>query len=254
MKNKNTRDIKARKLVLTMLSSIFFVFLYLGTFAQVNVTSTVPSFLYLCGNSDSFTVTVYNTSTTATLSSVKLKVIMPDGMFYDTGSVSGTNVSQYNIDTLNKPIFSLPNISPSTSLKIRFYASAGCNLTSSSLLTNTNRVDYNTSNYFTASSANYTVKKPSISISNITNQSATLNKCFDTLSRAITITNGGTGYLESFTFVITSEDNVIVYNINKGSVVTTGNTTTVTLSKSDFLGIGDNDSIFEYNDNGIFNL
>ncbi|MBT7995496.1 MAG: PKD domain-containing protein, partial [Bacteroidetes bacterium] len=248
MKNKNTRDIKARKLVLTMLSSIFFVFLYLGTFAQVNVTSTVPSFLYLCGNSDSFTVTVYNTSTTATLSSVKLKVIMPDGMFYDTGSVSGTNVSQYNIDTLNKPIFSLPNISPSTSLKIRFYASAGCNLTSSSLLTNTNRVDYNTSNYFTASSANYTVKKPSISISNITNQSATLNKCFDTLSRAITITNGGTGYLESFTFVITSEDNVIVYNINKGSVVTTGNTTTVTLSKSDFLGIGDNDSIFEYNE------
>ncbi|MFC2114437.1 hypothetical protein ACFLRI_03725, partial [Bacteroidota bacterium] len=61
--------------------SMLFVLFSSSLFSQVNLTSTVPSFLYVCGSADSFSVTVYNTSTTASLTSVKLQVIMPDGMF-----------------------------------------------------------------------------------------------------------------------------------------------------------------------------
>ncbi|MBC8342831.1 MAG: hypothetical protein H8E61_02470, partial [Bacteroidetes bacterium] len=245
------QNLKLQKSVILLFVSILLILFTNSSYSQVNITSTVPSFLYLCGDSDSFTVTVYNTSTTATITAVKLTVNMPGGMYYDTGSVSGSGVSQYNIDTLNKPVFSLPNIGPSSSLKLRFYASAGCDLINSSLLSNTNTLSYNSSSSFSSNSSNYTLKKPSISITNITNQSSTLNKCFDTLSRVITITNAGTGYLDNFTFKIIAENNLIVYNVDKGNVVTTGNTTTVTLGKSDFVSMGDNDSFFEYNENLI---
>jgi gliding motility-associated-like protein len=231
-----------------MLLTVLFVLFHHTSFSQVNITSTVPSFLYVCGSPDSFSITIYNTSTTSSLISAKLKVDMPAGMFYEAGSVSGSGVSQFNIDTLNKPIFSLPTISPSSSLRVLFYATAGCALNTSSLLSNINLVTYGSSGSYSASSPTYTVKKPSVSISAITNQSVTLQKCYDTLNRVITITNGGTGYLESFTFKIIAEDNLILRNVNIGVVNTVGNTTIVTIRKSDIVNFGDNDSLFEYNE------
>jgi PKD repeat protein len=241
---------KYRKLknALMMLLTVLFVLFHHTSFSQVNITSTVPSFLYVCGSPDSFSITIYNTSTTSSLTSAKLKVDMPAGMFYEAGSVSGSGVSQFNIDTLNKPIFSLPTISPSSSLRVLFYATAGCALNTSSLLSNINLVTYGSSGSYSASSPTYTVKKPSVSISAITNQSVTLQKCYDTLNRVITITNGGTGYLESFTFKIIAEDNLILRNVNIGVVNTVGNTTIVTIRKSDIVNFGDNDSLFEYNE------
>ena len=75
-----------------------------------------------------------------------------------------------------------------------------------------------------------------------------MNLCYDTLKRNITITNSGNGHITSFLFTITKQSNVIIHNINKGSVTTSGNTYYVTVGANDFKTIGDNDSLFELNE------
>jgi PKD repeat protein len=243
-----TKQITLRSLLFLLF--IIFTLLNLSqkSYSQANITSTVPNLLIACGNNDTFTVTVYNTSTTDTFKNAKLYVSMPTGMRYKAGSVSGSGVSQFNIDTLNKPKFNLPQILPSSNLQITFLASAGCGVNTSGLLTNTYTLRYNATQVYSSSSSSYSAYSASLSINSITNQTGNLNLCYDTLKRNITITNSGNGHITSFLFTITKQSNVIIHNINKGSVTTSGNTYYVSVGANDFKTIGDNDSLFELNE------
>lgn len=217
----------------------------------ITINSNLPAQMTICGTPTVFTITIYNPSP-FTVTTDTLKLTLPTGMVYQTGSITGTGVSELNISVPNKPVFLLPNInSLAPALSITFSAAANCSIipyiAGGGVVENSIRVNYtanNLKNYDTYTTPTYIVKQPLLGITNVSNQSYSGN-VGDTYTRCITITNSGLGELAQFTFTDVHGNGILVNNINAGTWVNSGTTETVTFNASHFSSIGNNNGLFE---------
>ena len=90
----------------------------------------------------------------------------------------------------------------------------------------------------------YFVKQPNLSIISISNQTYSGN-IGDTFTRCITITNGGFGELNQFTFTHTHGNGIKVNSVSIGAWNSSGNVETVNFSGANFATIGNHNSLFE---------
>ncbi|MFY9307582.1 MAG: hypothetical protein WAQ28_00895, partial [Bacteroidia bacterium] len=217
---------------------------------MITINSTVPSQLTVCGVSKNYTISIYNPSPFL-LTNDTLKLNMPPGIVYQTGSITGPGVTEFNISTPNQPVFLLPNIPTLTNLNISFTAAATCDvmpfLSGGGIIENTVRINYlaNGNNTFDQhTTSTYIVRQPNISISNFTNQSYS-GAIGDVFTRCITVTNGGFGELSQFTLTDVHGSGLQITNVSIGSWVNSGNNETITLSGAHFATVGDGDALFE---------
>ncbi len=230
----------------------------LGQGNLISISSTVPVQITVCGTPKVFTISIYNPSP-FTVTNDTLKLTLPTGIIYQTGSVTGAGVSEFNITVPNKPVFLLPPIpSLAPSLTITFTAAANCDLIAfiagGGTVENTTQVNYtanNIANYDTHTSLTYVVKQPALNITNVTNQTYS-GSVGNTYTRCITITNSGLGELSQFIFTDDHGNGITVSNINGGNWANSGITETVTFSSSHFNTIGNNNGLFEQGESITF--
>ena len=229
---------------------VFALFYYQcwGQGNMITINSTVPGQMTVCGASKTFTIAIYNPSPFL-LTNDTLKLTMPPGIAYQSGSITGA--TEFNISIPNQPVFLLPDIPTLTSLNITFTAAAICDvmafLSGGGIIENKIRINYlanGTSNYDEHTTSSYIVRQPNLSISNFTNQSYT-GAIGDTYTRCITVTNGGFGELSQFTLSDVHGSGIQITAVSTGAWVNTGNTETITLGAAQFSAIGDGDNLFE---------
>lgn len=227
---------------------VIFAFLSYQCWSQGNmiaISSTVPSQMTICGASKSFTISIYNPSP-FTLTSDTLKLTMPAGIIYQTGSIAGAT---YLFTTApNTAVFILADIPTLTSLNISFSALANCDvmayIAGGGIVENKIRVNYtanNTPNYDILTTSTYIIRQPNLSITNVSNQSYTGN-IGDIFTRCITITNSGLGELSQFTFTDVHGSGILVTAISIGSWTNAGVTETIVLNGTNFSSIGNGDN------------
>jgi len=214
----------------------------------ITISSTQPVQMTVCGPSQVFTVTLYN-STPFLIKEDTLRIKMPSGIHYQSGSV--TVAKEYNVSVPDFPVFTFPDLPSLTSVQITFKASAGCDAlayqASGGLIENTIKVNYlaNTiPGYDSLVTFIYTVSQPNISIVSVTNQSYSGN-IGDVFTRCITITNGGFGALGQFTLTDTHGSGVQITGVSLGQWNHSGSMETIVLNGSNFVKIGNGDSLFE---------
>jgi gliding motility-associated-like protein/uncharacterized repeat protein (TIGR01451 family) len=215
---------------------------------MVDITTTVPSDLTVCGVSKTFTVKVYNPSPNL-LTNIVLTVTMPTGMRYDAGSITGA--TDFNITNLSAPQFSITDIATLTTRNLTFTASAVCDimafLSAGNPALNQLRIDYRANGnnlYDTHTTYTYSVKQPNLSITTVTNQSYSGN-VGDTYQRCITVTNGGLGELSTFVLTDVHGNGIQINSVDKGSRQTQGASEIIILSGNDFTSIGNGNNLFE---------
>ena len=217
----------------------------LGSF--LSITSSEPQSLTVCSQAQTFTITINNPSAFL-IQTPTISIVMPVGMFYQGGSITGAAPLSTTSNTL---VFSTANIPTLTNRTIVFSAYANCNiipfLSGGSIPSNTIKIDYLASGnpyYQTITTANYSVKQPNLSITTITNQtySGAINGTF---TRCITIINGGFGALSQFTLTNSHGASIDITSVNIGSSTNSGNIETTLLNGTHFATIGDNDNLFE---------
>lgn len=229
-------------------------FLFFSVFAKaqgnmITVNTTLPYSITICGASQQVQVEVINPSP-FNLSNVIMKVTMPDGLAYVSGSITGA--SEFNITNPSIPEFSLNTLNTQATKNITFSISANCELinfiSQGNLVEIETRVNYTTNNNINTFDKNnsflYFIKQPNLSIINITNQTYSGN-IGDVFTRCITITNGGFGELGQFAFTHTHGNGIQVNSVSIGTWSSSGNVETVYMSGANFATIGNYNTLFE---------
>ncbi|MBI2722500.1 MAG: gliding motility-associated C-terminal domain-containing protein [Bacteroidetes bacterium] len=230
---------------------LLFIFLLSKTFANggyITISSVVPGSITVCGQSKVFSFTINNPSA-FNLTNVTVSLTMPSGINYQLGSV--TNATLLSGVPLNAPTFTLANLASLTSVVISYTASADCNILNylSLGLPTENKIKVN----YTAGSNStfddhttqlYFVKQPNVSITAVTNQSFN-GTIGGTFTRCITITNGGTGELSTFTLTDVHGNGLQITAAAPGVWTSGGGTETYLLSANDFTAIGNGNTLFE---------
>ncbi|MBA3665581.1 MAG: gliding motility-associated C-terminal domain-containing protein [Bacteroidetes bacterium] len=214
----------------------------------ITISSVVPSSITICGQSKVFSFTINNPSA-FNLTGVTVSLTMPTGLNYQLGSV--VNATQLSTIPLNAPTFSLANIPSLSSIVVTYTASADCNILTYLGLgqptENKIQVNYTAGGNTTFdlhTTQVYFVKQPNVSITNITNQSYS-GSIGGTFSRCITITNGGTGELSTFTLTDVHGNGIQITAATPGTWTSGGGTETYLFSANDFTAIGNGNTLFE---------
>jgi gliding motility-associated-like protein len=240
------------RILLLFVSVLFTVSLLKAQGNKISITATLPTSLTVCGAADTFSINLLNI-TSGGLSSVTFTVQFPGGINYVSSSINGSGVTESNISNLNAPVFAVPNMVVGSSYSFKFRANASCGvityLNGGGAITNSYTANY-TGNYDRLISNPYTIKIPNLVITAITNQTFTgnLNNIF---VRTFTITNTGQGSISGFTFRQINKNGLQLRYYNGGSTVASGDTITHTFSASNFTGIGNFNSTFDYQESVI---
>jgi len=215
---------------------------------MVDINTTVPADLTVCGASKTFTINVYNPSPNL-LTNIELTVNMPVGMRYDAGSITGA--TELNITNLSAPQFTIADIATLNTRSLSFTASASCYimayLSAGNPVLNQLRIDYSANgnpSYDEHTTLTYSVKQPNLSITTVSNQSFSGN-VGDTYQRCITVTNGGLGELNTFVLTDVHGNGIQINSVDKGTRQTQGATELIILTGADFTSAGDGDNLLE---------
>lgn len=216
---------------------------------KVNITSTNPAGFNICAEAEWFEVDVRNI-TTSTLSGLKAEVVLPTGMEYVKGSISGSGVSESSTANLQRPVFTLPNLSLATSVTFKIKVLATCDMMS--FLANgglpQTRIDVTYPGGYTSNTASpFTIWQPSIKIASVTNQFATVD-LGKFITREITISNGGKGKLHALNFRQINENGMVITGYSGGSSTKNGDTIFTTFGKNHFTKVGNGDSFLTQNE------
>ncbi|MDD3877982.1 MAG: PKD domain-containing protein [Bacteroidales bacterium] len=238
-----------KQLLLLLVVIIFSFTQSIGQGNMITVTTQLPPSITVCGPSQNIDVNIYNPSPFS-LSNVKLSIVMPVGLSYVPGSITGA--TQFNISNLNQPVFALTGIAPQTGKQISFTITASCDLgtyiSDGNLVSVVSKVDYTTNTNITTFDQNisylYFVKQPNLSIINVSNQTYSGN-IGDIFTRCITITNGGFGELSQFTYRHTHGTGIQINNVTIGTWSNSGNIETIQFTGADFATIGNHNNLFE---------
>lgn len=180
------------------------------------------------------------------LSNIHVKVILPAGMEYIPGTVSGA--IEVNINTPSTPEFNIPSILNGATAIVKIEIIGNCHLHDQFnmgakffnkwIVQSGNNVDS------ISSSQAYKIETPLLIIGNVSNIKAVTGA---KLQRTITITNTRLGSLKNFQY----EDRHDSLNItsSNGSILSLSqNVLHLEFDADDFLNIGDRDSLFEMNE------
>jgi len=77
--------------------------------SKLGVTITNPGDIHLCIESDFITIEVRNISA-STVTGIETKVVLPSGMTYITGSITGSGVTIKDTSNLSQPVFNISNL------------------------------------------------------------------------------------------------------------------------------------------------
>lgn len=204
------------------------------------VSTNVPDSMNVCIESQTFTVTITNNHN-RTMSGVVVNPRMPQGLIYDSSSVSGA--TEFDIRVANEPLFSLPTIGPGQTVLFSYDAHADCEILNqlpNTYLYHNTLVSYNAGPdsliavEVNPESYNYTYAD--VAIFGISPQQGFAN-IGDTLTRKITIVNGGTGCTENLTVYDVFEPGVRPIGINFGTLTLSGDTAIIKLNKADIFAL-----------------
>ncbi len=248
------------KKVFTTFSVLFFWLS--AVYSQINIqldTTGVPNItnpMVVCGGDQAFSIQVTNVST-GSLSNIYITYDLPTGIYYSVGSLSGLGISEYNISNSNAPVFIISSLASATIISFTILASSNCNVLS--VINNTDSLKAKIGLAYTKGSSNYieqyksssiTVYEPSLSMQ-VSNNSVTAD-IGDTISRTISIVNGGTGSLQNFTFYLVKPSDVDLLSLNNSNYLLKGDTAFISFSAIDFTNYGDGDALFEKNEKITF--
>jgi len=222
--------------------------LFVGNLNAQNVliSSIEPVNLSVC-ETDSFYVILTNVSVpNVNINGASLGVSFPSNVLYVIGSVEGA--TETNLNNLSAPSFTLPTLLPFQPDTILVQASANCDIIptidAGGIFENTVSVTYSGGSD-TYTSPVYDIETSLLIISDVspTNQSLNFG---NTGSRSITIDNTRVGSLNSFEFVDEHSLGLGSLSSSVGTVIV-NNTSEfrVRLDGSDFVSIGDGDSLFD---------
>lgn len=238
------------------------VFFSLISYSQSNLlidttgVSNISDPMMVCGGNKIFSVQISNISA-STISDIYISYDLPTGLSYSNGSLSGTGISEYNITNINKPVFKISSILPANLNLFTFSVSADCNVLT--VINNIDSLKAKLSIQYTKGGANFienyhstsiTVYEPSISLQ-VSNNVVTAN-VGDSITRNISIVNGGSGSLSNLEFYIVSGNGINILELNSGNYTVNGDTFFISFSGTDFINYGDGDALFEQNEVLLF--
>ena len=219
---------------------------------SVTVTATVPGQLQVCEAGDIFTINISNPNP-FTISNIEVLIEFPDGIEYQAGSLSGAGVAELNVSTLDSASFTLPDLNAAQTVQFQINANAYC-----PALFGTDSIFSNTVTAFhsggvdSLESPAYNLQFGALNITAMSNDTASVG---DTITRIITITNGGQGPINSFTF-FDVHDTVTLKMVNfktlPGNIPLNlqvySDSFMVDVLSSAFTNVGNGDSVFNINE------
>ncbi|MCW3078482.1 MAG: hypothetical protein JWO32_3091, partial [Bacteroidetes bacterium] len=237
------------------MKKLYFIFLLafysLKSFSNggfITISSVVPGSITVCGQSKVFSFTINNPSA-FNLTGVTVSLTMPSGLNYQSGSI--TNATELNIIPANAPTFTLANIPSLTSIIVTYTASADCNILAylSSGFPTENKIQVNytaggNTTFDIHTTQLYFVRQPNVSITSVTNQSFN-GSIGGSFTRCITITNGGTGELSTFTLTDVHGNGLQITSASPGMWTSAGGAESYLLSGADFTAVGNGNNLFE---------
>lgn len=208
---------------------------------SLTFTSSVPTYMEVCGEADTFHVSMNNISG-STLTNITMILSMPLGMEYVVGSASGSGVTESIVTDQDTIVLSLPDLAAAATHSFYILARANCDLIGTvqagDTLRNNLQVFHNSGNDFHITSP-FQAYWASLSITNVSPNPLT-GIVGSVLNRTITVTNGGLGNTSDF----------VVYDQNGGLNITgtsvgTFSNDSIYISASDIASFGDGDTLFE---------
>ena len=188
-------------------------------------------------------LTLFNISG-SNLSNLNLNLRLPDGVEYLIGSVSGA--SESNISKLSSPEFTIVSIlrNDSITIKVQFKARCGLFNNMNILFSIIGIVKYNTGTD-SMFSKTFPIETPFLSIfPSIPDTTVPIGACFE---RKIVITNTGLGSLNLF-FFEDRHDSLQILSTSGSLLNQTENSLKLIFDATDFLKIGNHDSLFDRNE------
>jgi len=221
--------------------------------SKLGVTITNPGDIHLCIKSDFITIEVRNISA-STVTGIETKVVLPSGMTYITGSITGSGVTIKDTSNLSQPVFNISNLSITQARELKIKVRTGCSI--SSFLNSGGLAIIRTTTAYSGGSVSangnvLNIKQASLVVQSITNQLKVAYK-YEKFERQIAVKNTGAGKLTSLTFSRTYNTGQVLFFTSGGSTSTTGTTTTSILDTADFKTIGNNDIYLDLNETYIF--
>ncbi|MCB9261957.1 MAG: gliding motility-associated C-terminal domain-containing protein [Flavobacteriales bacterium] len=234
-----------------ILATISFLTILAAAYGQskVTISSKLPTEVSICGAQKEVEMSVHNI-TTSTVSGIWIKVNLPNGVNYVSGSISGTNVTEKSITNLQAPEFYLPDLTIAQGSTFVFKIRSDCDL--ETFLTSGGIPKINATCNYTGGSVTHTsnpfnVFQPSVNITGITNQYYNGN-FGEVFIRQITIKNSGKGEVSGFTIKQTPETGLKMLGINGGNTSVLGTVFTTVFDSTQFKNMGNGDVYFSQNE------
>ena len=211
---------------------------------------TTENSLVTCGDPDSFYVELQSLSSD-TLSNVLIQLNMPTGVLYQLGSVSG-NATESNVSNPSAIQLAGTDILPFQNISFTVLLYANCSAVDTVGLRNFMTISH--SNGLDGDSSGvYNLLQPTLSIQSVTPPAYSGN-IGDTITRCVTLINGGFGYLQDAQMVIERDPAVLSYTnfrLSNGFVLTptlSGDSIIFSFAGSDFVQVGNLDSLLDQNE------
>ncbi|MCB9245856.1 MAG: gliding motility-associated C-terminal domain-containing protein [Flavobacteriales bacterium] len=217
--------------------------------AKLNITSTLPSNIDVCGEEVNCEVDIRNIST-GTLTGLNATLTFPAGLYYVKGSISGSGITELNVSDSLKPSFSLPNLSLAQSAVLKFNLKANCQI--SALLNSGKLVTMLVNASYSGGVVNYTsspfsISQPSLQIKSVSNRFMQAD-LYEIFVREITLINSGKGRLSEARFRQINQNGLRVLSVVGGSVIKSGDTVYSVFNSSHFKNIGNKDGWLDQNE------
>lgn len=216
---------------------------------DLSVGYIIPDSLQVCQTA-TFGVILENI-TTDTTKNINLNILLPNGITYQIGSVTGANTTELNTSNPQQPFFSVPDFVPSQLDTIYIDVLLDCGLVSAinsgATFDHTITVTYTGTNKI-ITTAPYSIETALLVISQVQPVTTSGLVCDDTITRTITIRNTRPAPLDTFYFLDVNSGNLaIAFNLGTPVVLPNGDTRLM-LTGADFATIGDGDTLFELNE------
>ncbi|PSR05652.1 MAG: hypothetical protein BRD50_00225 [Bacteroidetes bacterium SW_11_45_7] len=244
-----------KKYIPPFLYLVLFLFCFLfkmveGQPLSYNLQS--PQNLTVCGRADTFSVSYTNIGSD-TLKDPIISVVLPQGFRYVNNSIISGQVNELNTNNADSVVLQANDIKPTKTQQFQFLVRASCPAidNADSVFQNTLYFSF-TSGKDTITSPPYNIEYPSLNITSVSKDSATLG---DTITRSVTITNGGDGSVNTLFFSdISDTNNVSLFNFrlspSNASITPSsqGDSVIMALGSSDFQTIGNGNGQLEKNE------
>ena len=209
--------------------------------AQVQLLHPVqPSVITVCGPAMSLRDSIINPIGNANLTGCQITIDLPTGIEYVPNSfqarVGTTSVSA--LSTSNIPVFTINGTFISgSSVSYTYQVKATCATTNTGVQRNNTLFQSNTQANIIDNSNTYTIRRPELAITYISNRSF-LGNVGQTMQRCISIKNTGNAPLSTITLYDQHDGNITINSVDRGTITNTSSGSyeidTIRLSSSNF--------------------